>query len=106
MLPALDMLARRRASGDTRRHLFDPGSLMNAAYRRVGGERLFAVAAILLLLARNTMAAQGTPPAQTPAPVANSISVRTTGYDKLEGFIPLFLDSRGGKILMELPRDT
>jgi len=81
---------------------------MKAAYCRLTGARVLALAATVLLVCRvtTTAAAQGTQTAQTPSPVATSISARITGYDKLEGFIPLFLDAHQGKILMELPRDT
>ena len=43
---------------------------------------------------------------QTPPPVATSIASRTTGYGKSDGFIPLYLDPRQGKLLLELPRDS
>jgi len=81
---------------------------MNAVYRHATGERAVALATTVLLLASVMTAAraQGTPPGQPPAPAGTSISARTTGYDKFEGFIPLFLDSRQGKILMELPHDS
>ena len=38
--------------------------------------------------------------------MANSISARTSGYEKLDGFIPVYLDVRLGKILLELPQDS
>ena len=51
--------------------------------------------------------AQGTPPATPPsAPVATSIASRTAGFEKRDGFVPLYLDARQGKLLLELPRDS
>lgn len=78
------------------------------AVDRLTGERVVAFATIVLLLAsvETTARGQATSAAQPSQPVATSISARTTGYDKSEGFIPLYLDSRQGKILMELPRDS
>ena len=39
-------------------------------------------------------------------PATASISARVAGYEKSDGFIPIYLDSRQGKILLELPRDS
>src|SRR5689334_6788951 len=44
-------------------------------------------------------------PAQTPAP-ATSIAARTAGMERRDGFLPIYLDSRQGRILLELPRDS
>jgi len=44
-------------------------------------------------------------PAQTQAP-ATSIAARTGGLEKRDGFIPVYLDVRQGKILLELRRDS
>jgi hypothetical protein len=43
---------------------------------------------------------------QNPPPVSTSIASRTTGYERSDGFIPLYLDPRQGKLLLELPRDS
>jgi hypothetical protein len=40
--------------------------------------------------------------AQAPATIAS----KTTGFERRDGFVPVYLESRGGKILLELPRDT
>ncbi|MBA3889763.1 MAG: zinc-dependent metalloprotease [Gemmatimonadaceae bacterium] len=49
-------------------------------------------------------------PAQQPAPVgqpvASSIGSRTQGFDRRDGFIPVYLDARQGRLLLELPRDS
>lgn len=50
--------------------------------------------------------AQATPPTGQAAPVATSIGARTAGYEKRDGFIPIYLDPRQGKILLEIPRDS
>ena len=39
-------------------------------------------------------------------PVATSIAARTTGMDRRDGFLPIYLDARQGRILLELPRDS
>jgi hypothetical protein len=43
-------------------------------------------------------------PAEQQQP-ATSIAARTAGFEKLDGFIPLYVDSKSGKLLAELPRD-
>jgi uncharacterized protein DUF4953/uncharacterized protein DUF5117 len=43
-------------------------------------------------------------PAQTPQP--SGIAGRTRGFEKRDGFIPLYLDEKGGKVYLELPRDS
>ena len=40
--------------------------------------------------------------AQTPGAIAS----KTTGFERREGFIPMYLESRGGRILLEIPRDS
>ena len=40
--------------------------------------------------------------AQAPATIAS----KTTGFERREGFIPVYLESRGGRILLEIPRDS
>ena len=61
---------------------------------------------LILVTAAWLVTAAHTAPAQTPSPVATSISSRTTGYERSDGFIPLYLDQTHGKILLELPRDS
>ena len=38
----------------------------------------------------------------TPA----SIASKTTGFERRDGFLPVYLDARSGKLLLELPRDS
>lgn len=38
--------------------------------------------------------------------VASSIASKTTGFERREGFIPVYVDARSGKLLLELPRDS
>ena len=68
-----------------------------------------------LLLATTLLAACGTPrattPASPPAPVATttarrSIAAATSGMERRDGFIPLYLDPAGGKLYLELPSDS
>ena len=40
--------------------------------------------------------------AQAPTTIAS----KTTGFDRREGFIPVYLESRGSRILLEIPRDS
>lgn len=42
----------------------------------------------------------------TSTPVSPSISARTTGMDRRDGFLPIYLDPRQGRILLELPHDS
>src|SRR4051812_5389325 len=78
---------------------------MLALYRPLPGALAIALAASFGVAA-DTATAQGTPPSQPAAGPSPSISARTTGYEKLDGFIPIYLDSRQGKLLLELPRDS
>src|SRR3982750_192430 len=42
----------------------------------------------------------------TSTPVATSIAARTAGMERRDGFLPIYLDPRQGRILLELPRDS
>jgi hypothetical protein len=42
----------------------------------------------------------------TTASVAPSIAARTAGMDRRDGFLPIYLDGRQGRILLEIPRDS
>ena len=47
--------------------------------------------------------------AQTPAPAqqpAATIAARTAGFERRDGFVPLWIDSRQGRLYAELPRET
>jgi hypothetical protein len=44
--------------------------------------------------------------ASASAPSATSIAGKTQGLEKKDGFIPVYLDNKQGKILLELPRDS
>jgi uncharacterized protein DUF4953/uncharacterized protein DUF5117 len=70
---------------------------------RSGAARVAAVVAALCL---GSGRAESQAPGNSPAAVASSISARTGGYEKLDGFIPMYLDPRQGKLLLELPRDS
>src|SRR4029079_8017002 len=53
------------------------------------------------------LAAQATPASPIPLPtVATSIAARTAGFDRRDGFLPIYLDPRASPILLELPRDS
>ena len=55
-----------------------------------------ALAAAALALTADTL----------PGQVAASISSKTTGFDRRDGFIPAYVDAKSGKLLLELPRDS
>ncbi len=63
--------------------------------------RKFLPTAAALAIAFSTVAAQ-----QPAASVSTSISARTAGFEKRDGFIPVYLNDRTGAILLELPRDS
>jgi hypothetical protein len=44
--------------------------------------------------------------AQVPAAPATSIAGRTAGMERLDGFLPIYLDPRQARILLEIPRDS
>ena len=58
---------------------------------------------VLLFLAGCTSATQQ--PSTAPAP-ASPIAAKTAGLEKKDGFIPIYLDNKAGKILLEIPRDS
>ena len=45
-------------------------------------------------------------PATSPAPSSSAIADKTKGLTKRDGFIPVYIDDRQGKLLLEIPRDT
>src|SRR5580765_600427 len=42
----------------------------------------------------------------TSAPPSTSIAARTAGMERQGGFLPIYLDPRQGRILLEIPRDS
>ena len=44
--------------------------------------------------------------AQQATSQATGISAKTTGMERRDGFIPIYLDNKQGKILLEIPRDS
>ena len=62
--------------------------------------------ALLVLLAIPTVVARAQ---DTPAPVtspATSIAARTSGFERHDGFVPLYIDGRQGRLYAELPRES
>ena len=45
-------------------------------------------------------------PYMLPGQVAATISSKTTGFERRDGFIPAYVDGKSGKLLLELPRDS
>ncbi|HEX6537245.1 MAG TPA: zinc-dependent metalloprotease [Gemmatimonadaceae bacterium] len=74
--------------------------------------RLHPLLAAPAALALACSSARTTPAASAPSPVpvaaapAPSIAARTTGMEKRDGFIPVYLDAGTGKIDLEIPRDS
>jgi hypothetical protein len=65
------------------------------------------LAALILSAAAADASAQATPATQAaPQQPAQSIAARTAGFEKRDGFVPLYLDSHQGRLYAELPRDT
>ena len=63
--------------------------------------------ALLLLTAlpAGLRAQQPPPPSPSPQPAA-TIAARTAGYERRDGFVPVYTDARQGKLLLEIPRDS
>jgi hypothetical protein len=66
--------------------------------------RAFVIALVLCGPAAGCTAATQKP-AAAPAP-ASPIAAKTAGLEKKDGFIPIYLDNKSGKILLEIPRDS
>ena len=65
------------------------------------------IAASIAALAVQPVHAQQAPAAGTAErAVASSIGARTQGFDRRDGFVPVFTSARQGKLLLELPRDS
>jgi hypothetical protein len=62
-------------------------------------------AATLAALLPALLAAAQAPGQAAPAQPA-TIAARTQGMDRRDGFIPVYLDEKQGKILLEIPRDS
>jgi hypothetical protein len=45
-------------------------------------------------------------PVQTPAPSQTSIAAKTVGFERRDGFVPLYIDAKLGRLYAELPRGT
>jgi hypothetical protein len=77
--------------------------------------RLATARPLAAIVAASLSAACGTPrstaPASSPAPVPattarRTIAAATSGMERRDGFIPLYLDPTGGKLYLELPTDS
>lgn len=62
--------------------------------------RLLSLASASLMLVSAISSAQQT------AVTTAGISAKTAGMEKRDGFIPVYLDNKEGKILLEIPRDS
>jgi hypothetical protein len=43
---------------------------------------------------------------QQPAVPATTIGSKTTGFERRDGFLPVYVDAKSGKLLLEIPRDS
>jgi hypothetical protein len=43
---------------------------------------------------------------QTGGTVPATIASKTTGFERRDGFLPIYVDAKSGKVLLELPRDS
>jgi hypothetical protein len=73
---------------------------MTYEYSRIQKRRL-ALGLLAVVAQSATARAQA-----TTAPVASSIAARTAGMERRDGFLPIYLDGRQGRILLEIPRDS
>ena len=64
--------------------------------------------ALALLVPSLVHAQAGTGGANTPpsAPAATTIAAKTAGFERRDGFMPLYLDAKQGRLYAELPRGT
>jgi hypothetical protein len=60
----------------------------------------------LALLVPSLALAQGGAAATAPAPAQTTIAAKTAGFERRDGFVPLYLDSKQGRLYAELPRGT
>ena len=65
-----------------------------------------AVGGVLALAACASAATQTPPNTAAPPPATSGIAGKTAGMERRDGFIPLYIDSKQGKLLLELPRDS
>jgi len=68
-----------------------------------------ASALTVVLLSAATAGCASTAPrtgSAAPPPSASAIDAKTAGLEKKDGFIPIYLDNKTGKILLEIPRDS
>ena len=64
-------------------------------------------AALAVSLSACASASTKSPPATGVAPAAGSgIAAKTAGMERRDGFIPLYIDTKQGKLLLEIPRDS
>jgi hypothetical protein len=64
---------------------------------------VLAACALAVLLPARSIFAQASAASAAPAP---SIAARTAGFERRDGFVPLYLDNKQGRLYAELPRDT
>ncbi|MDQ6829925.1 MAG: zinc-dependent metalloprotease [Gemmatimonadota bacterium] len=64
------------------------------------------IAATLAAVIAPAAYAQNPPAAQPSVPAPTTIASKTAGLERHDGLIPVYLDNRAGKILLEIPRDS
>ena len=63
-------------------------------------------AIVLVILPGCTSAPRAGEAVSAPAPQPSSVQSKTAGMEKRDGFIPIYLDQKQGKIYLEIPRDS
>src|SRR5689334_6104516 len=77
--------------------------LANLMIKKPSSFAVLSLAAVTAACAGTAARAPST--AQAPAP-SSQIAAKTAGLEKKDGFIPIYLDNKTGKILLEIPRDS
>ncbi|MBA3405669.1 MAG: hypothetical protein H0U13_13475, partial [Gemmatimonadaceae bacterium] len=60
----------------------------------------------LSILAACASASRQAPPTATQPAATTRYTAKTSGMDRRDGFIPIYLDAKQGKILLDIPSDS
>ena len=68
--------------------------------------RLPFIVTLIGLVACASASHQAATPPTSEAPTGSQLQAKTAGMERRDGFIPLYLDAKQGKIYLEIPRDS